>query len=131
MSQDIQPIESMELKSVSAKELARQILNLSSADIEFVKLQLRMTDSTNKRNSFEASSRQDGESNEVSCLTARETEVLVLIASGYTRRDISSALSISRNTAATHIASLYRKLDISSIAEATHIAIRNDVVRLM
>jgi len=63
-------------------------------------------------------------------LTARETEVLTLLASGYTRDEIGIALSISRNTAATHVAAIYRKLEISSIAEATRIAIESGVVRL-
>lgn len=60
----------------------------------------------------------------VRSLTEREQEVLTLIARGYTRPDIAEALGISRNTAATHIASIYRKLEIGSIAEATMIASR-------
>ena len=57
-------------------------------------------------------------------LSVRENEVLTLVASGYTRPEISAALNISRNTAATHIANIYRKLNVSSIAEATTYAIR-------
>ncbi|MFK7992618.1 MAG: response regulator transcription factor [Granulosicoccus sp.] len=57
-------------------------------------------------------------------LTARENEVLTLIASGYTRPEVAKALSISRNTAATHVANIYRKLEIESIAEATMLAFR-------
>lgn len=67
----------------------------------------------------------------VSMLTGRESDVLTLIASGYTRREIGATLMISGNTAATHISAIYRKLDIGSIAEATHIAIRCGVVALM
>lgn len=57
-------------------------------------------------------------------LSVRENEVLTLVASGYTRPEISAALNISPNTAASHIANIYRKLDVSSIAEATTYAIR-------
>jgi len=64
-------------------------------------------------------------------LTVRENEVLTLVASGYTRAEIGNSLSISSTTAASHIASIYRKLDVSSIAEATHCAIRLGVVKLM
>jgi len=64
-------------------------------------------------------------------LTNRETEVLILLARGYTRKEIGATLNITQNTAATHVASLYRKLDVGSIAEATHIAIRCALVRLM
>ena len=56
-------------------------------------------------------------------LTKRESEVLTLVASGYSRREIGLALSISENTAACHISSIYRKLEISTIAEATRFAI--------
>lgn len=52
-------------------------------------------------------------------LSSRESQVLTLIANGYTRSEIADALQISPNTAATHIASIYRKLDIRTIAEAT------------
>lgn len=61
-------------------------------------------------------------------LTARESEVLTLVASGYTRPEVAKALKISRNTAATHVANIYRKLEIESIAEATMLAFRWGIV---
>ena len=61
-------------------------------------------------------------------LTARECEVLTLVASGYTRSEVAAVLHISPNTAATHIANLYRKLEVESIAEATRVAIRSGMV---
>lgn len=64
----------------------------------------------------------------IRCLTARERDVLTLIASGYTRPEVAEALGVTRNTAATHIASIYRKLEIGSIAEATMLAVRWGVV---
>jgi len=69
-----------------------------------------------------SSSRKDTGS-QPSKLTQRETEVLVLVANSYTRSEIASALGISPNTAARHIANIYRKLGISSVAEATNYAI--------
>lgn len=62
------------------------------------------------------------------CLTKRETDVLTLIASGYTRPEIADVLNISRNTAATHVSNIYRKLEIDSIAEATLLAVRWGIV---
>ena len=56
-------------------------------------------------------------------LTQREKEVLVLVANSYTRTEIAGTLGISPNTAARHIANIYRKLGISSVAEATNYAI--------
>jgi len=59
-----------------------------------------------------------------SLVTKREKEILVLIANGYTRADIAKSLGISKNTAASHIGHIYQKLSISSVAEATQVAIR-------
>lgn len=58
-------------------------------------------------------------------LTRRETEVLVLVANGYCRKEVASCLEISVNTAARHIANIYAKLGISTVAEATRLAIAN------
>ena len=63
-------------------------------------------------------------------LSPRETEVLVLLAHGYTRRDISQSLSISSHTAARHIANIYNKLGISSVAEATTFALKHKLIAL-
>ena len=57
-------------------------------------------------------------------LSTREKEVLTLIANGYSRKQVGSSLGISSNTAARHISTIYAKLDVSSIAEATRYAIR-------
>ncbi len=57
-------------------------------------------------------------------LSSRETEVLSMISRGYRNADVASALGISLNTVATHIKSIYRKLSISSRAEASWHATR-------
>ncbi len=61
--------------------------------------------------------------NLVQGLTAREQEVLVLVANGYTRREIGKTLQISANTAAKHIAKIYSKLDITTSAEAARVSV--------
>jgi len=131
MSHALQPVDTKELLAVSVEEIADLISKLPSADIESVKLQLEMTSAVSSSQSDAIDFAEASVPQSLSTLTERETEVLILIASGYTRRDIGGALNISKNTAATHIASLYRKLDICSIAEATHLAIRHRVVKLM
>lgn len=60
-------------------------------------------------------------------LSSRETEVLVLISHGYTRRDVAKSLGISANTASRHISNIYAKLGISCVAEATAYAIQHNV----
>lgn len=51
-------------------------------------------------------------------LTERETEVLQLIASGLTNKDIQERLFISNNTVRTHIKNLYGKLGVSDRTQA-------------
>ncbi len=46
-------------------------------------------------------------------LTTRETEVLALIASGYTNKDIASHLFITKETVRWHLRSLYSKLGVN------------------
>ena len=61
-------------------------------------------------------------------LTAREVEVLKLIASGKTNRGIATALNISEKTVARHVSNIFNKLDLSSRAAATAFAYENQLV---
>lgn len=51
-------------------------------------------------------------------LTAREQQILDLIAEGFTNRQISSNLSISEATVENHIHHIFVKLGISNRAQA-------------
>jgi len=55
-------------------------------------------------------------------LTARELEVLRLVAAGKSNRDIAAELSISDHTARRHIQNIFAKLGVSSRAAATAFA---------
>ena len=57
-------------------------------------------------------------------LTAREAEVLKLIARGYTNREIAAALVISVKTASVHVSHILQKLDAPNRREAAAIAHR-------
>jgi DNA-binding NarL/FixJ family response regulator len=57
--------------------------------------------------------------------TARELEVLRLIADGRTDREIATALEISPNTATRHVANIFVKLDVTSRTAAATYAIRH------
>ena len=61
-------------------------------------------------------------------LTARETQVLRLIADGATTRDISERLFISAKTTDNHIQHIYTKLGVSNRAAATRWAFDHEVV---
>lgn len=61
-------------------------------------------------------------------LTERETEVLSLIGRGLQRAEVGEILHISENTVAKYVKEIYRKLDISSRAEAALEAQRRGLV---
>lgn len=61
-------------------------------------------------------------------LTGRETEVLGLIARGMRRGEVAGLLTISENTVAHYIKDIYRKLGVSSRAEAALEAARRGLV---
>jgi DNA-binding CsgD family transcriptional regulator len=61
-------------------------------------------------------------------LTAREVEVLRLVASGKTNRAIADTLGISEMTVARHVSNIFTKLDLSSRAAATAYAFQHDLV---
>jgi DNA-binding CsgD family transcriptional regulator len=54
--------------------------------------------------------------------------VLQRVAKGYTLPEVAQQLGLSRHTVATHIRQIYRKLDVSSRAEATLEAARRGLV---
>jgi non-specific serine/threonine protein kinase len=60
-------------------------------------------------------------------LSAREAEVLKLVAKGLTNAQIAQELFISPNTVNRHLNSIYRKLGVSSRAVATRFAIEHDL----
>lgn len=62
-------------------------------------------------------------------LTVREQEVLQLILSGKSNREIAGALFISENTVKTHARSIFSKYDVSSRAELISTLLKNQTVR--
>ena len=61
-------------------------------------------------------------------LSPRELDVLRLIASGHPDREIAAVLGISPRTIQTHVTAIFSKLDASTRAEATAIAVRRGLV---
>jgi len=64
----------------------------------------------------------------MSDLTARELEVLSLIARGQDNTRISEELSISMGTVKNHVSNIYAKLDVNSRAEAVAWAWEHGIV---
>jgi DNA-binding CsgD family transcriptional regulator len=61
-------------------------------------------------------------------LTAREAEVLRLVAQGWTARQVATHLSLSPRTVNQHLRSVYNKLGVSTRAAATRFAVAHDIV---
>lgn len=62
-------------------------------------------------------------------LSAREREILQLLAENKSNKDIAKSLGISVRTVETHRRSVMQKLDANSIVELVHYAIRNGIVQ--
>lgn len=58
-------------------------------------------------------------------LTAREREVLNVLALGYTNREIADQLCIGTETVKTHLNSIYSKFSVSRRSQAISLAIRH------
>jgi DNA-binding NarL/FixJ family response regulator len=63
-------------------------------------------------------------------LTARELEVLTLLAEGLTPDELAARLFISARTVGTHIEHIFRKLGVRTRAQAVAVAFREGLVEL-
>jgi DNA-binding NarL/FixJ family response regulator len=63
-------------------------------------------------------------------LTERETEVLSLMASGRSNKEIAAKLFISEATVKSHVKSIFAKLNVVSRTEAVAAAVRRGLIRL-
>jgi DNA-binding CsgD family transcriptional regulator len=61
-------------------------------------------------------------------LTAREHDVLALLADGLSNRDIAARLAISEHTVKFHLASIFGKLGASTRTEAVQRGVRLGVI---
>jgi DNA-binding NarL/FixJ family response regulator len=64
-------------------------------------------------------------------LTAREREVVQLLAEGKTSKEVAVVLNLSVKTAETHRTNVMRKLDLHSVADLVRYAVRNNIVQVV
>lgn len=62
-------------------------------------------------------------------LTARETEVVQLLAEGRTSKEAASTLGVSVSTVEAHRANVMRKLDLHTIADLVRYAVREGIIQ--
>ena len=77
-----------------------------------------------------ASLREERSDDPTAELTARELEVLRLVAAGKPNKQIAGELSISERTARTHVSRILRKLRLSSRTQAALWAVREGLVEV-
>lgn len=111
------------LKQIDPDELIRAARAVSRGDSVLSPEVVRRVLSRVRR--AEANTRQA----EFRDLSAREVEVLALIAEGKTNEEIASALVISEKTAAHHVSSILSKLGVANRIGAATYAVRNQIER--
>lgn len=115
------------LKDSTANEIARSILQviggespISASIARHLLRRLQKPIST----TAEQSTRQHFE------LTARETEVLNLVAKGFSSAEIGTTLGTSVHTTTSHIQHIYRKLAVRSRSEAVFEAVQLGLIKI-
>jgi DNA-binding NarL/FixJ family response regulator len=73
-----------------------------------------------------AGGRKEGRAD--AALTAREREIIQLLAEGKSNKEVASGLAISIKTVETHRASIMRKLNLESLSDLVRYAIRNKII---
>jgi ATP/maltotriose-dependent transcriptional regulator MalT len=66
----------------------------------------------------------------IEALTAREHDVLALVADGLPNREIAGRLAISEHTVKFHLASVFGKLNVSTRTEAVQRGLRLGVIEI-
>lgn len=75
-----------------------------------------------------ASTRAESANADLPGLTHREIEVLKLVATGLSNKELAQQLSVTINTVEFHLRSIYGKLGVATRSAATRFAIENDLV---
>jgi DNA-binding NarL/FixJ family response regulator len=63
-------------------------------------------------------------------LTAREREVIQLLAEGKSSKEVASVLNLSTKTAETHLSNIMRKLGFHSIRDLVIYAVQNNIIQV-
>ena len=65
---------------------------------------------------------------EIQTLTAREKEIVSLVAKGLSNKEISEKLYVSELTVKTHLKNIFKKLNVSSRTQAILVAINKGLI---
>jgi len=70
----------------------------------------------------------EGGKSPAALLSAREREIIQLLAESKSNKEVAAKLGISVKTVETHRATIMRKLGVSSVVELVHYAVRNKII---
>lgn len=107
------------LKDSAAHELVSAIRSVTAGGVYF---------SPSIQEGIHRLLRRETKPGPLDALTAREREVLRMVAQGLTTKEIAHRLSISPRTVDAHRASVMRKLDLRSVALLTQLALREGLI---
>ncbi len=113
------------LKRAASEDLLRAIREVEcggsalhpTVAAKLIKDYVRRTKATDQKNSG-------------SVLTARESEVLKLIAEGHSNQQIADVLGLGRKTVDTHRTNIMRKLDLHDVTGLVKYALRRGLIKL-
>lgn len=77
---------------------------------------------------LEVTNKADKDEDSANVLSAREYEVLKLIAEGLFNKEIAYKLSISEKTVKNHVSNIFKKIGVSDRTQAAVYAIKNNIV---
>src|SRR5258708_34993634 len=72
----------------------------------------------------------NGDSQKSPTLTAREREVIQLLAEGKSSKEVACVLNLSTKTAETHRSNIMRKLGFHSIRDLVVYAVKNNIIQV-
>jgi DNA-binding NarL/FixJ family response regulator len=112
------------LKSAAGSDLVNAIEALSKHEAFFTTSVAKIVLEGYRKKGFQDERPGDPSS----LLSSREREIMQLLAEGKSNNEVAGALYISAKTVETHRAHIMEKLNLHSIAELVHYAIRNKIV---
>ena len=118
------PIVLLAVDDAAAWPRNAQVAARLTPPVDFVKLRIAVEAAAHGLSVSEPAARFGPADDGAPDLTAREIEVLRLLAEGASNKVIARALGISAHTAKFHVASILEKLDAASRTEAVMSAIR-------
>jgi len=111
------------LKSDSATDLVAAIETLAAHKPFFTACATELLLSAGSEEGAAAAASLPGDQ-----LTAREREIVQLLAEGKTSKEVACTLNISAKTAETHRANIMKKMEFHSVGQIVRYAVRNQII---